>query len=97
MLCGILNEGKYCQMRFIAEKLKDFYIVTAIYTFDFDQTRLLYRSYNNFVKYISSFGVSHFGVEGLYPTQRQKFNETFPIHLSDTFYYRENLLNIGIR
>ena len=83
-------------MKFIAERLKDFYIVTAIYTFDFGQTRLLYQHYNHFVDYITSFGVCHIGVEGLYPAQTQKFNNSYTVKLSDTFYYRENLLNVGI-
>ncbi len=101
-LCKMGMES-VCNTREIAEILDLFGVFTPIYAEDQKRQELLYISHANFIGYLDSIGIPSITLEAIYPNQTflstRAGNEPRHIQLeiNDTFYYRENFLNVAIR
>lgn len=96
-LCKIFPWKNHCQSLYISEVADSLYMIGVIYTFNLTQTHLLYHHHINFIKYIHSFGLKFVGLEVLYGNQKPLFQEHFHLHSNETFYIRENMLNVIIK
>jgi len=92
-----------CNTREIAEILDLFGVFCPIYAENQKQQELLYISHANFISYLDTIGIPSVTLEAIYPNQTylrtQPGNEPrhIQIRVNDTFYYRENFLNVAIR
>ena len=98
-----LKINSTCDSKYIADSVDLMYAYCPIYSSHREQHPLLYARHTNFVNYMKSFGLSVVQLEAVYPGQ--DFVKTRPGHepweiqleIQETFYYRENLLNVAIR
>ena len=101
-LCRI-NIGNRCYSRYPAENVNQTFAFCPIYSTQPSKHELLYYRHQQFIAYMKSFGLQTVVLEAIYPGQDYKVTQPgrepweIQLQIKDTFYYRENLLNVAIR
>jgi len=102
LLCK-LGAHAACNTKYIAEVIDLVGAITPIYAEDQKRQELLYTSHSNFIGYLDSIGIPSVTLEAIYPNQTYMATKAgneprhIQIKVNDTFYYRENFLNVAIR
>jgi len=104
ILCR-LNQKTSCFTNYIADSIDMVYAFTPLYAVNQQAQQDLYQLHDDFVGYIHSIGIPHLTLEAIIPSKNQKYvrtragKEPYEIQITteDTFYYRENFLNVMAR
>jgi len=104
LLCK-LQDSRQCETRYISEVIDLLYAFAPLYAMDQKNQMDLYLLHDNFLNYLKSIGINSFVLEAILPSKGQKYmrttagNDPYEIQLTveDTFYYRENFLNVMAR
>jgi len=103
-LCKLQN-ARQCETKFISEVIDLLYAFAPLYAMDQENQMDLYLLHDDFLHYLNSIGIQTFVLEAILPSKGQKYmrttagNDPYQIQLTveDTFYYRENFLNVMAR
>jgi len=102
LLCKLIG-GNNCKTRYIADVIDTMWTFCPIYAQNQEKANAYYILQDNFIGYMKSIGIRSVILEAIYPNQKYlrttAGNEPWEIQLiiDDTFYYRENLLNVAAR
>ena len=102
LLCR-LSSSNQCRSLYPSDVIDTFYVFLPIYAENQQQQENLYIHHQNFVYFMKSLNIHTVVLEAIYSGQNylvtKAGNEPWEIQLKvdDTFYYRENFLNVAIR
>ena len=102
LLCK-LNATSQCASLYPSDMIDKFFVFLPVYAENQQQQENLYLLHQNFVAYLKSMNIPTVVLEALYAGQTYRVTEAgrdpweIQLHIKDTFYYRENLLNVAIR
>ena len=103
-LCRI-SKGKTCYSNQIADSTDQAVIFAPMYAYYQEPQLPLYHMHTNFLAYAKTIGMPSIVIEAVFPQKKQKYLVTSPgkepweiqITIEDSFYYRENLLNVAAK
>jgi len=104
VLCN-LKVMQNCHSNYIADVIDLVYAFAPLYAIEQNHQSLYYTLHDYFLAYMKSIGINSIVLEAIIPRKGQKYLRTQPgkepyeiqITVDDTFYYRENLLNVMAR
>ena len=103
-LCFI-TKGKFCYSNQIADNIEQAVVFAPMYAYYQEPQQHLYDLHTNFLNYVRAIGLKTIVIEAIFMQKKQKYlvtspdNEPWEIQgtIHDTFYYRENLLNVAAK